>query len=90
MTVEQAAAGGSRNIGRPSIAAEPSTIDPLGDTAVFVHPQQSGVRPDGQEPNTLEALENSLEFGSAVSSGQMLVLASASSGHSVSELDSSP
>lgn len=89
VTVEQAAGGGSRNIGRPSIAAEPSTIDTLGDTTVFVHPQQNGVRPDGQEPNRFEVLENSVEFSSTASSGQMLVLASTSSGHSVSELDSS-
>lgn len=89
VTVEQAAAGGSRSIRRPSIAAEPATIDTLGDTAVFVHPQQSGVRPNTQEPNSFEALEDSVLFSSAASSGQMLALVSTGSGHSVSELDSS-
>lgn len=90
VTVEQAAAGGgSRSIKRPSVTAKPSTIDTLGDTTVFVHPQQSGVRPNTQEPNSFEALENSVLFSSTTSSGQMLVLASTSSGHSVSELDSS-
>jgi len=89
VTVEQAAGGGSLSIRRPSIAAEPATIDTLGDTAVFVHPQQSGVRPNTQEHNSFEALEDGVLFSSTAPSGQMLALVSTSSGHSVSKLHSS-
>jgi hypothetical protein len=87
-TVEQDAGSGSHSIRRLSITAKPSTLDTLGDTTAFIPSQQSGVRPNTQDSNRFDALENSVQLSATASSGQVLALAPTSSRHSVSELDS--
>jgi hypothetical protein len=85
-TVEQAAGGGSYGIRRPSVNAKPSTPDTFGETTLFVHPQQHGVRSNTLTPNKFEFLESIVQLSSTTAPNQLLALESASNGHLVSDL----